>query len=62
MLPVGSLNLPFFYNNGNINPVMLWLFAAPVVQQNQFNVGMTLGNHAMAIQPRVKINLNNIFS
>ena len=49
-----TLNLPFFYNNGNINPVMLWLFAAPVVQQNQFNVGMTLGNHATAMQPRVK--------
>ena len=49
-----------FCTKGNTNPVLLLLFAAPVVRHSQFNVEMTLGNHATAIQPRVRINFIKI--
>ena len=39
---------------GNTITVMLWLFAVNVVHQSQFNAELTLGNHATAMQPRVK--------
>ena len=45
--------LHHFFTESNINPVLLWLFAAPVVHYSQFNAEMTLGNHATAIHPRV---------
>ena len=39
---------------GNTITVMLWLFAVNVVHQSRFDAELTLGNHATAMQPRVK--------